>query len=91
MINTADGLDEFGVWVACWPTVQRFLEAVQYWVRGPNGHLQYVDFAALVAAWRARGERVSAETFRELMPMLAAMRAVVNPHINAELERAAQG
>lgn len=79
------------MWTECWPTVLRFLDAVQYWVRGPNGHLQYIDYAAMGAAWQARGEHVSADTYRELYDMLIAMRAVVNPHINAKLQEAAQG
>lgn len=79
------------MWEECWPTVERFLTGAEFWHRGPNGHLLYVDYAALAAGWSSQGEHVDAAVWRELKAMFAAMKAVVNTHINEKLEDAARG
>ncbi len=76
------------MWRSNWPVVARFIEAANWWIKGPNGHLQRVDYTNLRSCWDAEGEVVSPETWRALKPMLEEMKRVVNAWVTAEIEKA---
>lgn len=76
------------MWLSNWPVVERFLAAVGFWITGPHGHLQRVDYSNLRACWDAEGTVVTQDTWRALGPMFAEMKRVTNAWVSAKIESA---
>lgn len=76
------------MWLSNWPVVERFLAATGYWIKGPHGHLQRIDYTNMRSCWDVEGKVVSTETWLALSPMFEEMKRVTNAWVSAEIERA---
>ena len=74
------------MWAECWPVVERFLIATQFFTRDDAGRFRYLDYPALRQRLDVEGVPMTQTEWRELGAMADHARRVVNEHVNRKLE-----